>query len=230
MSAPAQPQVDVPLPLSWAVAPSGEPNWQCRLPLSGVNWLAYQTLQDSLSPAERLAQLRATHGQFLVRGVNPQLWAHWKQAGLHSVFSGLEAQLPPYPELWGKSSLRALVRRGLRHGEVVALDPQAVHSGYIDFRNHTDLGHRPLLRGMFRNALQDAQRLFVFQTDADKWLGFITLTQNTPTYWHVELMQRRDDAEPPFMWRHKPTDPGGPRHHGSIIDEGSRSPAHRIAH
>ncbi len=180
-----------PLPMSWAID-SGASGQTYSLSMSGVEWVCWQTLTQMLQPAALLHSLHEHFPQgFLVRGVPTGLWAHWQNEGLHAITSGLEAALPPYPELWGKSSLRQLCRRGLRWGEVRELAPAAVSSArYTRFIENSNIGHRPLLRGMYRGQPTDAQRCFVFENDDGEWLALVTLTRNAAHRWHVELMQR----------------------------------------
>ncbi|MFW5658968.1 MAG: phosphatidylglycerol lysyltransferase domain-containing protein [Bacteroidota bacterium] len=181
--------------MSWAVG-SGASGQTYSLSMSGVEWVCWQTLPRMLQPEELLQYLHEKYPQgFLVRGVPTELWAHWRHEGLHAITSGLEAALPPYPELWGKSSLRQLCRRGLRWGQVRELAPKAIdRARYARFIENSNIGHRPLLRGMYRDQAADAQRCFVFEDENGNWLALVTLTRNATHRWHVELMQRSLNA------------------------------------
>jgi hypothetical protein len=109
----------------------------------------------------------------------------------------MEAVLDLHQNLLAKPSLRELVRRGLRWGQV---QPMAVLAdtppppAFAQLWAHSRQGHLPSLRGMYRTDWGDAQRAFVFLNPAGDWLACVTLTPCAPLGWHTELLLRRTDA------------------------------------
>lgn len=139
--------------------------------------------------------LRPQPSPLLLRGCPPPLRAFLVNQGWHALPVGTEALIPFHPVFQPRASLRALVRRGLRHGEVseIGLVPQTVTQLYA-LSGRTRYGHLPHLRYMFRGDPSAAARAFVFVARNGTWLGALTLTAPAPGRWHTELILRDQSA------------------------------------
>lgn len=187
------------LPLSWAYVEGLEAiRWQAkRLPLSRLHWIHAADLPPGTDLLACWQALLAHYPKgILVRGCPPEITRALQAVGAKRFHSGVEAELVLDHDPLDKKSLRALVRRGLRWGNVHEMHPKAAGNALREVKiwAHSRHGAEPRLEGWYRIALADASRVFVFRTPAEEILACVTVTRRAVGQWHTELLLRNRHA------------------------------------
>jgi len=184
------------LPLSWQRVPASGALWHHRRlwPL-GTRWLALADIPEAWSAVQVARALETQGHRLVVRGCNrywAQLLADW---GFAAVPVGLEAVLTADGEHFKRPSIRALTRRGLRHGTV-----REVQAGtwLPELYAASRYARRPTLWGLFRPMDDTRLRWFVLVASPTSQkphvLAAVSISRQSPTRWHVERMVRRAKA------------------------------------
>ena len=188
------------LPLSWARTDTAVSTLKpVNLPLTSTQWVPLAEIPHDTS-FEQLYQthLRPMTNGVILQSVNVGLRNYLLQQGWHAAAMGSEAILDlPWR---GKRSVRELARRGRRHGIV-----QEVENNYSNKGKLAQLIHRSpsrqgaQLKYTERPNFDESTRLFVFETAEKQWLGAITISTNTATSAHTELLIRHKEAPTGIM-------------------------------
>lgn len=117
-----------------------------------------------------------------------------------SIITGQEAILETNKDYFEKKSLKELIRRGFRNGNVTEL-PYSVENRKLlnQFYQLTIHSDEPRLKNLFFDNFLDAMNLFVFSknddlNNIDNWFGAVLLSQNSKAKLHTELLLRRKNA------------------------------------
>lgn len=166
---------------------------QVALRFSRHQWITYANIPQN-TERHSLPQMLSTANNtpaFVLRGCSPLLC----ESLLHNLGGeilpvGQEALLDLKGSHFQRSSIRQLIKRGLRYGQIeaISLDPPAAAAQALW---HKVYGHYPApLQHLFRNRIEEAQRAFGFISPTGECLGLITLTQTAADAWHTELLLR----------------------------------------
>ncbi len=183
------------LPLSWARTDTAEPAFnQVRLPYSTPAWIPTAEIPPhySFNRVFRDYLSRLPHG-FVLQSCSLAVRDYLIAQGCQAAAMGAEAVLDlPWT---GKRSVRALARRGRRHGIV-----REIEHGPRSQRRLARLAESApsrqgvQLRHTERAEFDESTRCFVLETPDDKWLGAITLSMPAPHYAHTERWLRQAHA------------------------------------
>ncbi len=167
------------------------------LRLSGRQWLAFGDLPTAFRSEGLLTHL--PRQGFVLRGCPPEFRLFLQQhCGGQQLETGREALLKLADDQhFQRRKLRGLIRQGQRQGQILELEqPNLAQRQAIQiFYQQTIARYPALLRWLYRDNWQEAQRLFVFQR-SDGLLALLTLSQRGPGSWHSELMLRAPMAPP----------------------------------
>ena len=109
-----------------------------------------------------------------------------------SLLVGQEAILNLKSDHFKKRSLKELVKRGLRNGQVKELEISNHNiSLFKEFKAQSSIAKLPKLKHLFCTTLEHFTRLFVFIDNDDRWLGLITISHKTLDIMQTELIIRR---------------------------------------
>lgn len=156
-------------------------------------WVTQVRVPFHLKAQEAFDAIRSRSSRFLLfDGCSTQLKNLLNEIGFNSYLVGREAVLDLDEEHFSKKSLRALVKRGLRHGCVKEIEYSETSRARLDeFRLRSPIGKSPQLRYLFCTTLEKHTRLFVFVGRDDEWLGLVTLSHRTDDFMQTELILRR---------------------------------------
>lgn len=171
-----------------------------HLPNAKRLWLPFADLPPHVSSSVQdlvhsLSQL-APEG-FVLRGCPPALIRalKQKQSG-QSLCSGREALLDLQGDHFERKKIRALIRRGNRHGRVIEISPFS-SSAQTQTRRLCErvFARYPIqLRHLYRHSGKAPLRLMGFESEAGQLLGLVSLSRSGQQTWHTEQMLRRPDA------------------------------------
>ncbi len=183
------------LPLSWARTDTAEPAFDVvDLPFTAVGWIPTAEIPLHLSFDEVYqAYLSPMPNGFVLSSCGLPLRDFLIQQGCQVAAMGAEAVLDlPWR---ARRSVRALDRRGRRHGGVREIAFSQRHQNKLA-QLIADAGARQgvQLRHIERPGFDESTRCFVFETAAGKWLGAITLSAAAPNSVHTELLLRHREA------------------------------------
>lgn len=206
------------LPLSWRQDPCLQhPHFQTlALPFvlpealalrrvrSPTTWVTFADVPESLESLA-LPELLRKHlhaegiRRWVIRGVHPCFFAHLP---VEVALTGREALLDLRNPLHvHRASLRALVRRGLRHGCVHHLSlsqgglPSAFQPAYRVLKQRVTARYQVPLIHMYRRHVLESDRLWVFQQhESSRLLGAISIIASGPGCWHTEVLMRDPEA------------------------------------
>lgn len=185
------------LPLGWDRVPVQRPSVDSiHLRLNKVLWMALADLPDQTELEELIVQIksRAPAG-IIIRGCPPPVSSLLSRYGFVSVYVGQEAILNLTCALFSKKSLRQLVSRGLRHGQVIEVPFSEQNQSRVDaLKAQTHYGNRPFLRHLFHNRFEEHMRCFVFQGHTSEWLAAISVSRVNVEKMQTELMLRQVNA------------------------------------
>ncbi len=185
-----------PLPLSWARSANGGMQFNSvQLRFSRRRWFYAADLSASFSLHNDCPEIFNHHAPVFLRGCPADLAESLAKSGWQTLPIGSEALLNVQGNHFKKRSLRALIRRGNRWGAAreMAMD-SATAKNFADLQHHSRHSSEPQLRYLFRDDFRECQRCFAFVGEKEHWLGSVLLTQNTPGYWHTEMILRARKA------------------------------------
>ena len=115
-----------------------------------------------------------------------------KDYNFKSLLVGQEAILNLKSDHFKKRSLKELVKRGLRNGQVkeLKISEQNILL-FEEFKTQSSIAKLPKLQHLFCATLENYTRLFVFADNNDRWLGLITISHKTEKIVQTELILRR---------------------------------------
>ncbi len=182
------------LPLSWRYqrGTSGTRLFPQALPLSHTQWLTLGDVSATLdlSPLQK-------HPAHVIRGVHP-LFLERLPAG-QELLTGREALLDLRHKSHVRRSIRALARRGLRHGEMKTFHlhteplPPEWETAYAQLEEEVNTQQQVPLAYMYRRSLYTSDRAWFFVRDKHI-LGAISAVRSGPCSWHTEVLMRQPGA------------------------------------
>ncbi len=108
---------------------------------------------------------------------------------------GKEAVLSFYKDHFNKKSLKQLIKRGLRHGNVDKIEYSADSVLKLnELKLNTIHSNEPQLKNLYIDFFHPSLDLFVFIDNEKKWIGAVTISKNSPEKLHTELLLRHKDA------------------------------------
>jgi len=173
---------------------------QIPLPTAKRLWLPFADLPPhaiaSVQDLVGLLSQQAPEG-FVLRGCPPALLAalHQVQAG-QSLCTGREALLDLNGDHFERKKIKALIRRGMRHGRVFEVVQRSSlrQTKVLSLAQRVTAAYPVALRHLYRQAETVSLRQFGFESDSGQLLGLISLSRSGPQSWHTEQMLRRPDA------------------------------------
>ncbi|PIQ23325.1 hypothetical protein COW36_08255 [bacterium (Candidatus Blackallbacteria) CG17_big_fil_post_rev_8_21_14_2_50_48_46] len=186
------------LPLSWSWGQRNEAQFKTvQLFFSRRTWIPFADLPP-WETMHALTHSLHTYGQngFVIRGCPPGLEHQLLQRGGQSLISGREALLDLQGAHFQKRSLKDLIRRGRRHGiPYEVLTPAQYQDKRLkDFIQSISQNYPTTLRFLYLRELEQAQRVFVFESNKGQILGLVSLSRSGRQSWHAELMLRHPQA------------------------------------
>ncbi|MEM9775766.1 MAG: phosphatidylglycerol lysyltransferase domain-containing protein [Chloroflexota bacterium] len=132
-------------------------------------------------------------GGIILQSVNVSLRNYLIQQGWQAAAMGAEAILDlPWR---GKRSVRELARRGRRHGSVQEVENTCTNQAKLaQLIEQSPSRQGVQLKHIERPDFNDSTRLFVFESADQQWLGGVTISVNTASSAHTELLIRHQDA------------------------------------
>ncbi len=199
------------LPLSWRQQAQGlRPDFRTlALPLRGLRrptaWITFADVPAGLALSETSALLLNTlqaHNldRWVIRGVHPRFF---ESLPVEVALTGREALLDLHnPHHVHRPAIRALARRGLRHGQILALDlhriddlPPSLQGAYRRLKQRVTARYEVPLIHMYRRQVLQSDRLWVFRRHGqDQLLGAISVIASGPGAWHTEVLMRDPEA------------------------------------
>ena len=183
------------LPLSWARTNTAAPKFNpVKLPLTSVQWVPLAEIPHGFS-FEKLYQeyLQPKSNGFILQSVNVTTRDFLLQRGWQAAAMGTEAILDlPWK---GKRSVRELARRGRRHGSIQEVENNRSNQVKLaQLKRYSPSRQGVQLKYTERPNFDRSTRLFVFETIEHKWLGAVSISSNTATAAHTELLLRHQEA------------------------------------
>lgn len=189
-------KIDSSLPLSWIADKDTTSIDQIPLIFPHHKWLSFGRIHDQNKFIYLVNELISDgNKEFIIRGVNNELADNLGKLGFSSVATGKEAILDLRKDHFRKKSLKELIRRGNRHGQVYEI-PFSKNALEIlnEFKYHTSHNKEPQLQNLFHDQFEKDFKLFVLRNRSGNWLGAITISVNSEIKLHTELLLRREYA------------------------------------
>ena len=171
------------------------------LPLSRAKWIYAAEIpeNDGLSTFNQQV-IDAMPQRAVIRGCSQQLAELLRNAGWGALQVGAEAVIDLCNPALKKRSLRDLVRRGQRHGHIIAAPPSPATSEALQQLAATSRhGQEPQLQYLFRTNSWADMRCFALQDRTGQWLGAITLSQPGHQMLHTEMLLKHRNAPAGIM-------------------------------
>lgn len=172
-----------------------------RLPLSGLTWIHSAEIPARRSFEDVYAELAERFGtDLIIRGCRSEIAGFLQGKGFGALRTGAEAVIDLYGFREPPASLRALVRRGLRHGVVEEIPFSEMHERRVlEFKSLSAHGAKPELRYLFNTSFHPRSRCFVLRTPEDLWLGAVTVSMPSGSRAHTEMILRRKNVPTGIM-------------------------------
>ncbi len=185
------------LPLSWSIK-DHQTNTLInnRVKVWNLNWLAYQQLNSVDELKQKINNnLTTANEKFLLRGCNNSQQKKLGDLGFSSFQFGMEAVINTDTNPFSKKSLKLLVKRGLRHGEIKLLPYSNENKEKLrSFQKLSRHGEFIQLKNLFHTNFTSQNRLYVLINKEEKWLGAILLSNNSKKKIHTELILKRKNS------------------------------------
>jgi len=138
---------------------------------------------------------KLTNKDLLIRGLNESQKELMRRKGFESLHSGLEAEIDLKNYSNRKKSLKELIKRGLKKGKVVEYQVnEDTTTKFFELLNNSRHSSGPKLRHLFQTKLNENIRVFVLEDELKKFLGGVTISRNSKTKYHTELLIKRKGA------------------------------------
>ena len=190
------------LPLSWFRSETNHPKLKTvKLPLSGLSWIHTAEVPHDISFEGVYEELRLRHGgACLIRGCGPEIARYLTEEGFDAVRTGSEGVVDLTTLTLCRPSVRELVRRGKKRGEVREVPLNNANQKRVsELAARTAYGRKPRFNYLFLNRFERSTRCFVFNADRDKWLGALTVSSTAGSSAHTEMILRDETAPPGVM-------------------------------
>jgi lysylphosphatidylglycerol synthetase-like protein (DUF2156 family) len=192
-----QTQKNIDLPLSWTQIPGEDKN---LLSLTGrishTCWLALADVPENMNMPDLLTEIREQEPNgFLIRGCTGSCVTFLRNEGGKCLRIGSEAVLLKEGDHFQRGSIRELVRRGLRWGNIEELPYTDSNYRMIEeLYSHSRYGNRTRLRYLFRNEFQPQTRCFALMGEHGKPLAALSISRAGKTKYQTELLVRSRQA------------------------------------
>lgn len=131
----------------------------------------------------------------LIRGLNESQKNLMCRKGFEALYSGLEAEIDLNNYINRKKSLIELIKRGLKKGSVIEYSVNKITEEKInDLLKHSRHSDEPKLKYLFQTEINENIRIFVLEDRTKNLLGGITISRNSKTKYHAELLIKRKGA------------------------------------
>jgi len=185
------------IPLSWLRSEASNPGFDyASLPLSGLRWIHSAEIPNRMTFENVYSEITERFGGgVVIRGCRSEIAEFLQGKGFGAVRTGAEAimDLNEIPE--PAASVRALAKRGLRHGVVEEIPFSEWHERRVSrFKSLTAHGAKSQLRYLFNAGFHPLTRCFVFRAPEGRWLGAVTVSMSSESSAHTEMILRDKDA------------------------------------
>lgn len=168
-------------------------------------WVTFADIPAGLCLPKTAALLQAylqaqNLERWVIRGVHPRFF---EALPVEAALTGREALLDLHnPYHVHRPAIRALARRGLRHGQIIAVDlhrPEDLspflQGAYRRLKQRVTARYEVPLIHMYRRQVLQSDRLWVFQDHSQgQLLGAISVIASGPGAWHTEVLMRDPEA------------------------------------
>jgi lysylphosphatidylglycerol synthetase-like protein (DUF2156 family) len=185
------------IPLSWSYKEIESPKFHsANLPLSGLSWIYTAEIPARYNLEDLSTQLEAqfTRG-FLLRGCNAEIASYLNKKGCEIIRTGAEGiiNLDNVDKI--SKSVRDLVARGRRCGQVKEIPLTDLNRQSVShFIAQTPYGAKPYLKYLFNNTFDSNTRCFVISSLREEWFGVVTVSVSGNNVCHTEMILRNKKA------------------------------------
>ena len=189
------------LPLSWQYSSSSFKLNEIPLLIKKHIWLTsakcdFQGFEKSILSRSG----EQSESKLIIRGCNNELADKLYTNGYDKIIFGKEAVLEFGKDHFNRRSLKELIRRGLRHGDVIEVPRNDVTIEKLnEFRNTSRHSREPQLKHLFVTEFLEETRLFVFHDKHEQWLGAVLVSVNSTNKYHTELLLKHMNAPAGIM-------------------------------
>jgi len=181
------------LPLSWSLGE--KENVYRKIEMLGTIWLS---LSEIVSFEDFRSDLSAIIGGgkgVIIRGCHKNVFnGNLRKLGFRFYPIGSEGIIRTSSDFKKKRSLRELIRRGEKRGEIREYKPSEIDvNKFFDLISNGYHSSEPKLQNLYRIDVDKYSRLFVLQNE-NQYLGAMTISMNNPHKYQAELLLRRDRA------------------------------------
>lgn len=190
------------LPLSWIRTDQQSSITNVRLQNTASQWFALAEITSSQTFRSIIEQSLENNqsSETVIRGCGDHHINELKGLKFKHYFIGLEAVLKMDGDHFNKKSVRELIRRGAKSGEVKEIYYSKENSLRLEkFKQRTKLGDRPNLEYLFQNTFFPGSRLFVHENKNGGWNGAVVISRNSNLKAQSELLLRCKVAPPGVM-------------------------------
>lgn len=145
--------------------------------------------------------INSTHGlrfndkKVFVSRCNSEFVNYYKNNGFETLKFGKEAVLDLRKDHFMKKSLRELINKGAKAGEMIELINSKENKEKLEyFKNECVHESEPQLRYIFNSLLLPHNRLFIFMGNNNLWLAAITISNSGNKELTTDLMLRKKNA------------------------------------
>jgi glycosyltransferase 2 family protein len=183
------------------------PSAFCRHPKSGMEYLQIQVFRNikwltnvkipfKIDFESVVTELILQHAKnFFIVGCNYTNYKYLADRGYRGIRIGKEAILDLNFNHFQKQSLKELIRRGKKNGQVNEILYSEDAAAQLDeFRKVSRHGKEPQLKYLFNSKFEDCNRLFVLRSLNGVWLGAILLSYKSDKYVQCEAILKRKNA------------------------------------
>lgn len=181
------------LPLSWTIG--SQINKIKKAEMFNTVWFSLAELNSTSEFIDEIRGERIQHGGILIRGCNAGVFnGKLRQLGFKFYPVGSEAVLSTEKNLFDKKSLKELVRRGNRFGNISEYNFSTINQKkYERLLRNSPHSNEPKLRDMYRVNLDSTARIFVMENGSE-YLGLISISLNNEDKYQAELLLRESFA------------------------------------
>lgn len=183
-------QIEGPVPSAFCRHKKREMDYLQIHLFRNIKWLTHVKIPFKIDFESVVSELILQHAKnYFIVGCNYSNYRYLKDRGYKGIRMGREAILDLNFNHFKKKSLKELVRRGKKHGDVVEISySDTTAQALQEFRKFSRHGKEPQLRYLFNTTFEDNNRLFVIRKPDGLWLGAILLSYKTNKYVQSEAI------------------------------------------
>lgn len=181
------------MPLSWSVG-KGENSYR-KIELFGTVWLALSEIASYENFEREIYSLIRNGKRIVIRGCGNNVFGgNLNKMGFKFYPVGSEGIIRTSRNLREKKSLRELIRRGIKHGDIKEYKLSEIDSAKLeDLMLNASHAEEPKLRNLYRIEIDDYSRIFILGSE-ERYLNAITISKNCGDKYQTELMLRRKNS------------------------------------